>query len=48
MVRHRSKKPAGAPAVDIAVLHAAAAGISLAVACSIGLSRSPPSRWALR
>jgi len=37
MVRHRSKKPAGAPAVDFAVLHAAAAGMSLAVACAIGL-----------
>ena len=37
MVRHRSKKPAGAPAVDFAVLHAAAAGISFVVACAIGL-----------
>ena len=37
MVRHRSKKPAGAPAVDFAVLHAAAAGISFVAACAIGL-----------
>ena len=50
MVRHRSKKPAGAPAVDFAVLHAAAAGISLAVACSIGLYLlfAPPSDMVLR
>ena len=37
MVRRRSKKPAGAPSIDFAVLHAAAAGASLVVACSIGL-----------
>ena len=50
MVRHRSKKPAGAPAVDFAVLHAAAAGISFAVACAIGLYLvvAPPSDLSLR
>ena len=37
MVKHRSKKPTGAPAIDFAVLHAAAAGLSLVAACSIGL-----------
>ena len=37
MVRRRSKKPAGAPAIDFAVLHAAAAALSLVAACSIGL-----------
>jgi hypothetical protein len=37
MVRRRSKKPAGAPALDFAVLHAAAAGASLFVACTLGL-----------
>jgi hypothetical protein len=37
MVRYRSKKPTDAPAVDFAVLHAAAAGLSLVAACSIGL-----------
>ncbi len=50
MVRHRSKKPAGAPAVDFAVLHAAAAGISFVVACAIGLYLvfAPPSDMSLR
>jgi hypothetical protein len=50
MVRHRSKKPAGAPAVDFAVLHAAAAGISFAVACALGLYLvlAPPSDLSLR
>ena len=50
MVRHRSKKPAGAPAVDFAALHAAAAGLSLVVACSLGLYLlfAPPSDLSLR
>ena len=47
---HRSKKPAGAPAVDFAVLHAAAAVISFVVACAIGLYLvfTPPSEMSLR
>ena len=50
MVRHRSKKPAGAPAVDFAVVHAAAAGTSFVVACAIGLYLvvAPPSDLSLR
>ena len=37
MVRSRAKKPAGAPALEFAVLHAAAAGLSLVAACAIGM-----------
>ena len=50
MMRHRSKKPAGAPAIDFAVLHAAAAGLSLIVACSLGiyLVLTPASDLSLR
>jgi hypothetical protein len=50
MVRHRSKKPAGAPAGDFAVLHTAAAFISFVVACAIGLYLvlAPPSEMSLR
>jgi hypothetical protein len=37
MVRRRSRKPVGAPAIDYAVLHAAAAGASLVAASFLGL-----------
>src|SRR5262245_16003278 len=50
MMRHRSKKPVGAPAIDFAALHATAAGLSLVAACSIGLYLlfAPPSGTSLR
>ena len=37
MVRHPSRRQPGAPRVDAAVLHAAAAGTSLVAACATGL-----------
>jgi len=37
MLGHRVSKPAGAPRIDFALLHAAAAGISLITATAIGL-----------
>jgi hypothetical protein len=50
MVRHPRAKPPAAPASDAAVLHAAAAGASLAIACGLGLwlSIAAPSEQALR
>lgn len=38
MVRSPARKPIAAPRVDFAVLHAASAGVSLAIAVGIGLS----------
>jgi hypothetical protein len=50
IVRHRSRNPSGAPAIDFSVLHAVAAGVSLVVACAIGLYLlfAPPSDMSLR
>jgi hypothetical protein len=38
MLRKRGRKPAGAPPIDFSILHAAAAGLSLAAATTIGLT----------
>jgi len=38
MLRHRVSKPAGAPRVDFGLLHAAAAGTSLAIAVALGMT----------
>jgi hypothetical protein len=50
MIRHRRRKPAGAPRVEFAVLHAAAAGVCLVIACALGLflMLAPPSENGLR
>jgi hypothetical protein len=50
MIRSPRPKPAGAPALDFAVLHAASAGISLMLAAALGLTLlfAPPSEWRLR
>jgi len=50
MVRSPALKPVGAPKVDFAVLHAAAAGASLLVAIGLGLALvvMPLSSWSLR
>jgi len=50
MVRHRRPKPSAVPSLDPAVLHAAAALSSLAIACILGLwlASAAPSTWMLR
>jgi hypothetical protein len=50
MIRTPRPKPPGAPRVDFAVLHAAAAGLSLMAAAIIGMTLlfSAPSEWRLR
>jgi hypothetical protein len=50
MLRSPALKPAGAPRVDFAVLHAAGAGVSLLVAIGLGLTLvvMPPSSSSLR
>jgi hypothetical protein len=50
MVRHPKRRPAAAPRVDFAVLHAASAGVSLAITCGLGLFLvfAPPSESGLR
>jgi hypothetical protein len=49
MAKSPARKPAGAPRIDFAVLHAAGAGISLLIAIAMGLSLlvAPPSTRAL-
>jgi hypothetical protein len=50
MVRHRRPKPSAVPSLDPAVLHAAAALSSLAIACILGLwlASAAPSTWIRR
>jgi hypothetical protein len=50
MIRHRRPKPPALPSPDPAVLHAAAAVSSLAIACILGLwlAVAAPSTWMLR